>query len=79
MHKVFDLYLVPGGVDTPYIVFMFCSTNDCSHDFIYIHIIQLTIAVMTFELTIAVMTLYSIHIEVMREGFRPLPSLYYHL
>ena len=46
---------------------------------LYIHIIELTIAVMTFELTIAVMTLYSIHIEVMREGFRPLPSLYYHL
>jgi len=35
MHKVFDLYLVLGGVDILYIVFMFCSTNDCSHDFIY--------------------------------------------
>jgi len=48
---------------------------------LYIHIIELTIAVMTLyihiiQLTIAVMTLYSIHIEVMREGFRPLPSLY---
>jgi len=35
MHKVFDLYLVLNGVGAPYIVFMFCWTNYCSHDFIY--------------------------------------------